>query len=215
MKYEFSDTVPAGEVIEFSYKTGTVLKNDDAIVITISDGAKMTVPKLLGFSKSEAIKKLKNANLNYNFVYKNNSASKDTVIGQSISAGSEVSSGTTVTVTLSNGESGNSGGGGNTNPSPSPSVEPSPSPSPTCNECMIPSAGLKDVISQKVRENAGYTATANAVISYIEGICPGINVQVRSVPDSGLTPGKVVPGYDSFSGGNTTSCSTVYLWLAG
>ena len=222
VRHEFSDSVPAGEIIEFSYKTGTVLKNDDAIVVTISDGAKVSVPKLLGFSKSEATKKLKNAGLNYNFVYKNNSASKDTVIGQSISAGSEVSSGTTVTVTLSNGNGGSSGGG-NTNPNPSPSPSPSPStnpdpptpPTPSCNDCMIPSAGLKDVISQKVKAGAGYKATADAVIGYIEGLCPGINVQVRSVPDSGLTPGKVVPGYDSFSGGNTTSCSTVYLWLAG
>ena len=220
VRHEFSDSVPAGEIIEFSYKTGTVLKNDDAIVVTISDGAKAGVPNLKGLTKNEAIKKLKNAGLNYNFVYKNSSADKDTVIAQSISAGSEVSSGTTVTVTLSNGNSGSSGGGGgNTNPSPSPSVEPSPSPStspePQCNSCTIPSAGLKDVISQQVKANAGYTATANAVINYIEGLCPGINVQVRSVPDSGLTPGKVVPGYDSFSGGNTTSCSTVYLWLAG
>ena len=134
VRHEFSDSVPAGEVIEFSYKTGTVLKNDDAIVVTISDGAQTTVPNLKGLSKSEAIKKLKNAGLNYNFAYKNNSASKDTVIGQSISSGSAVSSGTTVTITLSNGNGGNSGsggtpsgGGGNTNPSPSPSVEPSPS----------------------------------------------------------------------------------------
>ena len=213
VRHEFSDSVEAGGIIEFSYKTGTVLKNDDAIVITISDGAKVSVPNLKGLSKSEATKKLKNANLNYNFVYRSSSNAKDTVIAQSISAGSEVSSGTTITVTLSNGNS-NSGGGNNT-PAPTPSVAPSPSPStsptPSCNSCNI--VGVRNEV---YNNTTGYTATAQKLIQYIEGQCPGINVQVRPV-ESDRGPGVFVSGFyqgDKDNDGNPlTSCSTIYIYL--
>ena len=55
-------------------------------------------------SKSKAIQALEDAGLNYNFVTQNSSKAKNTVIKQSISAGSKVSSGTTITVTLSSGK---------------------------------------------------------------------------------------------------------------
>ena len=224
VNHEFSKNVAVGEVIRYSYKTGDVIKNGDVITVTISDGSQMTVPNLKGLTKNEAIKKLKNANLKYNFVYRNNSAKKDTLIAQSISSGSEVSSGPTVTVTLSNGNS----GGNNTNedskpkpspsiaPSISPSVAPSPSPStppePTCNSCNI--TGIKNEVCNN---HTGYQDTANALIQYIEGQCPGINVQVRST-DSDKTSGVFVSGFYQGSkdndGNPLTSCSTIYIYLA-
>lgn len=104
-QHEFSDDVKAGEVISYSYKKGEVLKNNDPIIVKISDGKKTTVPNLKGMSKSDIINKLKDLGLNYNFVYKNSSSvSKDKAISQSISAGSEVAAGTTITITLSNGK---------------------------------------------------------------------------------------------------------------
>ena len=36
-KHEFSDDVPEGEIISFSYKKGDTIKNGDSIVVTISD----------------------------------------------------------------------------------------------------------------------------------------------------------------------------------
>ena len=68
VRHEFSSEVEAGEIISFSYKKGAVIKNDDAIVVTISDGVKVEVPNVIGLTKSDATKKLKNAGLNYNFV---------------------------------------------------------------------------------------------------------------------------------------------------
>ena len=226
VRHEFSKTVDAGEIISFSYKTGEVIKNNEAIVVTISDGKNVEVPNLKGLTKSEAIKKLKNAGLKYNFVYDDSSSKKDTVIGQSISAGSEITSGMTITVTLSNGGSDNNtekkGDNNTVKPSPSPKHSPNPSPSPSpsqspasnCNSCTVLSSGIKNIIAQKVKDNAGYTSTANAVISYIEGQCPGIDVQVRAIKDTGLASGKIVPNMNSWSGGDTTSCSTVHLYLA-
>lgn len=104
-EHEYSDTVKIGEVIEYSYKTGEVIKNDKSITVKISDGKKIEVPDLSGMSKNDIINKLKNLNLGYSFVYQNSSkVQKDKAISQSISSGSNVSEGTSVTVILSNGK---------------------------------------------------------------------------------------------------------------
>lgn len=103
-KHEFSDKVPVGEVISYSHKTGDTIKNNDTIIVTISDGDKETVPNLNGMTKKEAIAALEKVNLKYSFTYKNSNKKKDIVIGQSIKSGSEISSGVTITVTLSNGK---------------------------------------------------------------------------------------------------------------
>lgn len=127
-QHEFSDSVAIGDVIRYSYKKGDTIKNNDTIIVTISDGKKISVPSVIGLTKSAAESKLKSAGLNYNFVYRYNSnVEKGKVSNQSISAGSTVSAGTTVTVTISNGKApsnnGNSGNSGGTTPTPKPSCE--------------------------------------------------------------------------------------------
>lgn len=131
-RHEFSNDVAIGEVIKYSYNKGDTIKNGDTIIVTISDGKKVSVPNVKGLTKNEAISKLKAAGLGYSFVYKySSSVEKGKAISQSISAGSEVSSGTTVTVTLSNGKSpsgsnSNSGNSNNNNNNSKPST-------PTCD----------------------------------------------------------------------------------
>lgn len=103
-EHEFNDNIDEGQIISFSYKTGEIIKNNDSIIVKISNGKKVTVPNLNGLTKKEAIKKLEDSQLNYNFIYKNSSKDKDIVIGQSVSSGSSVSKNMTITVTLSNGK---------------------------------------------------------------------------------------------------------------
>ena len=127
-QHEFSDSVAIGDVIRYSYKKGDTIKNNDTIIVTISDGKKISVPSVIGLTKSAAEAKLKSAGLNYNFVYRYNSnVEKGKVSNQSISASSTVSAGTTVTVTISNGKApsnnGNGGNSGGTTPTPKPSCE--------------------------------------------------------------------------------------------
>lgn len=230
--HEFSTTVPAGEVISYSYKKGQAIKNNDTIKVTISDGNKKTVPNVKGLSKSEATKKLENAGLKYTFIYdSSNTVKKNYVIGQSISAGSEISDGITITVTLSNGEkessstsqrkatvetnknnnnnnsnnSGNNGGG--STPTPTPQPTPQPDPTPSCNSCTI--TGLKNIIRDNL--NGGYNAVASALRSNIQGQCPGVKVNISSDSTSGKASGSFISG---FQGGNTDSCSTVSITLA-
>ena len=148
-KHEFSKDVSQGEVISYSYKEGDVIKNGDSIIVTISDGEERKVPNIIGMSKKEAIDALEEVGLNYNFVMQNSTKEKNTVIKQSISAGSTVSDGTTITVTLSNGKqteyreednsnnsnsgSGNSSSSGNDNSGSNDTPSPTPDPTPSCD----------------------------------------------------------------------------------
>lgn len=145
-KHEFSDSVKQGDVISYSYNKGDVIKNDDTIIVKISDGKKIEVPNLKGLTKKEAIKKLEALDLKYNFIYKNSSKDKDIVISQSLSAGSNISSNVTITVTLSNGKNdvqkrvdssknNNSNNNNNNNNNNSNTPTPSPSPSTKPDNC--------------------------------------------------------------------------------
>lgn len=104
-QYEFNTEIEAGKIISFSHKKGDIIKNNDTIVIKISQGTKTKIPNLIGISKEEAIKKLKAIHIKYNFVYAASSKEKNTVIKQSLSSGSEVAENTTITLTLSSGKS--------------------------------------------------------------------------------------------------------------
>lgn len=150
-KHEFSKDVSQGEVISYSYKKGDVIKNGDSIIVTISDGEERKVPNIIGMSKKEAIDALEEVGLNYNFVMQNSTKEKNTVIKQSISAGSTVSDGTTITVTLSNGKqteyreednsnssnsnsgSGNGSSSDNDNSGSNDTPSPTPDPTPSCD----------------------------------------------------------------------------------
>lgn len=138
---EFSDSIPAGQVISYSYKTGSVIKNGDSIKVIISDGVKKNVPNVVGLSKNNACNKLENAGLNCSVSYKNSTESKDKVLAQSISAGSEVSDGTTVVISVSNGKTpssnNNNSGGNNVQPRVEPTPTPQPDPTPTCTEVTV------------------------------------------------------------------------------
>lgn len=233
-KHEFSDDVPQGEVISYSYKKGDTIKNGDSIVVTISDGKECKVPDVIGMSKSKAIDALEEAGLNYNFVTQSSSKSKNTVIKQSISAGSKVSSGTTITITISSGKqteyrensssnhssssgssssgSSNSGGssssgGSGSNPTPTP--DPEPEPEPVCNSCYIRPGELKSVI---LNSSGSFSAASNAVRNFITGRCSGVKVVINNDGgSSGFNPGSYVSGWE---GGNFSSCDTITITLA-
>lgn len=221
-KHEFSEEVPQGEVISYSHKKGDTIKNGDSIIVTISDGKECKVPDVVGMSKKEATEALEEAGLNYNFVTQSSSKSKNTVIKQSISAGSKVSSGTTITITISSGKqteyrednsssshsssssSSNSNSGSSSTPTPQP--KPEPTPEPVCNACTI--TGLRPNVYAKY---SGFDAVASALKSYISSQCPGITVIVNGDSTSDKVSGSPIGG---FSGGDTNSCATITITIA-
>lgn len=102
---EFSDSVPSGEIIRISHEAGQIIKNGDTIIITVSQGKQLTVPKLIGKTKSQAQKACNDAGIKCNFVYGGYSETvqKDVAIKQSKAEGSKIASESIVTVTLSKG----------------------------------------------------------------------------------------------------------------
>ncbi|MGL5541071.1 MAG: PASTA domain-containing protein, partial [Erysipelotrichaceae bacterium] len=101
---EYSTSVAKGEAIRYSVAAGTVLKNNQGITVTLSQGAPVVIPNFIGKSKSAIASQCNSIGLACSFVYGGyNSAAKDTAIAQNKTAGASVVSGTGVTITLSSG----------------------------------------------------------------------------------------------------------------
>ena len=182
-KHEFNDNVDIGKVISYSYKEGEVIKNGDTIIVTVSNGKKISVPNVYGLSENAAGKKIKNANLNYYCVYSYSNTKKGIVIKQSISAGASVSKGTTITITVSKGKA------------------PTPPPKPVCDRskgsALIFQAG-----------NSG-----NETKTMISELNPHHKfnfVDVNSCPNGSTTPGEVC---EQFNGQTRNYCDVITLHI--
>ena len=217
-KREFSEDVPQGEVISYSYKKGETIKNGDVIVVTISDGIEVKVPDLEGMTKKEAINALEEVGLKYNFVTSSSSKEKNTVIDQSISAGSKVSEKTTITVTLSSGkkvshreesdndsnDSGNSskpGSSGNSSSKPSKPESDSKPVKPSCDKSK----------GAELNIQAGNTGTQTKEI--ISQLNPNHKFRwnlVNSCPNGDITPGTVC---DALEGQWKNFCDTITVTI--
>lgn len=184
-RHEFSDTVAVGNIINFSHKEGDVIKNTDTVVVTISNGKKISVPNVVGINKDSAASKLKNAGLGYNFVYSySDSVVKGNTIRQSISAGSGVSQGTVVTVTVSNGKK--------------PYVAPTPA-APSCDK------------SKGSALNIQYGSSGSQTVSMIKQMNPNHKFSfnyVTSCPNGSIAPGSVCNGA-SLDGVWKNYCDTI------
>lgn len=189
-QHEFSSSVPAGKVISYSYDKDEVIKNNDTIIVTISDGKESSVPNVVNDTKASAKNKLENAGFKVNYVYKCSTIANGNVIKQSISAGSKVAQGTTITLTVSTGKcaTNNNTGSGN---SGSSTPKPSTSPTPTCDTSKganfyvgVGNNGSQ-VLSSTKAQNPGFTITAN----YVDQ-CPNGDANSGAVCNSGSYDGK-------------------------
>lgn len=213
-KHEYSDTVAIGEVIKYSVSSGKTIKNNEVITVVISDGKECSVPNIIGLSKSDAISKLKRANLGYNFVYQNsNKVLKDKVISQSISAGSKVSSGTTITVIISNGKrevntnsssskNNNSSSNGNNSSNNNSNNNNSGGSNNTCvSKTYTVSGSIRNIFNN----SSGYSDTSSSLYSFFGSNYPGVKIYVEGVSDTGMSPGSYVGGIGP--GSTITSCN--------
>ena len=203
-KHEFSDKVAIGEIIGFSYDEGDTIKNGDSISVTISDGKQVEVPNVVKSSKKDAISKLENAGLTYNISYKySDSVQKDKVISQSISAGSKVGTGTTVSIIVSNGKrpasSGNNNtGGGSSKPKPNPS--PVTPPAPVCENVTV-------YIQPSFISNIPETTCNSVKAAY-----PKLKFSCSYVSNPGLANG-MIANAGSIDEKTFSTCSTVNLQI--
>lgn len=196
-KHEFSDKVPIGEIIGFSYDVGDTIKNGDSISITISDGKQVEVPNVVGQSKNSAISKLEGAGLKYNVSTKyHNSVAKNTVISQSISAGSKVGAGTTVSIIVSLGKQ------------PVPAVQPSPSPS---TAPVTPPAPVCENVTVWI-DNSFFSSTPSTTCNNVKAAYPKLKFSCSYVSDPGLANG-LIKNNGSIDGNTFSTCTTVNLQI--
>ena len=102
IKEENSKKVEAGYVIEQETEAEKTVNAGDKVVIHVSLGVKkISVPSVLGKSEKDATKELKNAGLKVVTTSdEDSSKDNDTVLKQSVDAGTEVEEGTSVTITI-------------------------------------------------------------------------------------------------------------------
>ena len=210
--HEFSDNVAIGDVISYSHKKGDVIKNDDTITITISDGKEIEVPDVVGLNRSDIISKFKQLGLNYSFVYKNSSSvSKDKAISQSISKGSKVSTGTTVTITLSNGKkttsSGSSSSSSNNKPSSNTSSSNNSSSNNNTPTCESKTYTINRGLNNIFKNYTGFASVKNALTSYFNSNYPNVKINVVGVDGGDATSGSYIGGIGP--GTSVTSCNGV------
>lgn len=197
-QHEFSDLVNTGEVIKYSYEVGKAIKNNDVIIVTISDGKKIKVPNVVGLTKKQATDKLSAAGLGYSFTYKySSSVAAGKAISQSISSGSEVSKGTTITVTLSNGpkpeNNGGGSSGGNNNPPPAPVCTP---------KTYTVGRDLNNIFANY----SGFDSVKSQLYSFFASKYPDVKISVVGVDGGDATSGSYIGGIGP--GSKVTSCNS-------
>lgn len=142
---EFHDSIEKGKIISVDKKTGQTLSQSETITVIVSLGKKKSIPNFIGMTKNEAKKACDNNGLSCTFNYAYSTKTKDTVIYQNKTAGSEVAEGTSITLTISNGKQSSSGGnsnsGGNSSSgggsSSGDNTPSTPDPEPVCNSVTI------------------------------------------------------------------------------
>ncbi len=192
-RHEFNSDFKVGEVISYSYKNGEVIKNDDVIIVTISDGEAIKVPALDGLSRSEAEKRLQKLNLKCSCIYKySNSVKEGNVISQSISAGSEVSEGTTVTVMISKGKepaasqssSSSSSSGGSSGGSSSQSQK---------QECVKKDYVIDNLVgAYRNMECSSFDACKSAFLKFFNENYPGVSIEIVAEAETTMTSGSPI-----------------------
>ena len=139
---EFNNDVEKGKIISVDKKPGQTLSQTETITVVVSLGKKRSIPNFIGMTRSEAKNACDNNGLSCTFNYAYSTKTKDTVINQNKTAGSEVSEGTNVILTISNGKQSTSSSGGNNssggsnngnNNGGNSSPSPSPDPEPVCD----------------------------------------------------------------------------------
>ncbi|WP_296118157.1 Stk1 family PASTA domain-containing Ser/Thr kinase [uncultured Eubacterium sp.] len=102
-EFEFSNDVPAGQVVRQDPKAGTTVKEGTKVTIYVSQGSEsVKVPNVKGMSESDAKKALSDFTVTTSTEY-SDSVAAGNVISQSIDAGQYVDKGASITIVVSSG----------------------------------------------------------------------------------------------------------------
>ncbi len=101
VRQEFSDSVPAGQVIRSSPAEGTEREKGSTVTLTVSRGREtVAVPKLTGLDRDAAEQAVRDAGLQPNVTEKESAKKPGTVLEQDPGPGATVDKGATVNITV-------------------------------------------------------------------------------------------------------------------
>ena len=159
--------------------------------------------------EEELTNKLESAGLGYSFVYKySNDVEKGKVITQSITAGSEVSEGTTVTVTLSNGAkpSASNNNSSSNSGSSSGSNSGSSSESPSTPTCTPTTYKISRELNNIFDSGDSFSSVQSQLYSFFANNYPNVKISVVAEADTGMSSGSYIGGIGP--GSEITSCNS-------
>lgn len=220
---EFSDTVPKGNFISLSKKTGDTVNSGEEIKVIISLGKSTQIPNFIGMNATKAKTTCDSLGLTCKMSYVYSSKTKGIVFNQSMSAGSNVIANTEIVLTISNGvkpanssgnssnntskpnnnsnqpSNNNSGSSNNSSNNNSPNTPPiEEPPTPTC-------------ISYTLRLNGG--ENVEQAKSIIRNLNPNGKFNFVSVNPGYGTSGSLRSDMLALQGTKHTSCETVTIYI--
>lgn len=102
--YDYNDSVPSGTVVSYSISVGSIIGNEEEIIVNVSLGSAVVIPNFVGMSKSAITSSCYNVGLNCSFYYSGYSnVALDYATVQNKTSGIEVVKGTSISIGLSNG----------------------------------------------------------------------------------------------------------------
>lgn len=105
LAYDYSNTILKDDIIKCSHEQGSLIKENDTVVITISKGKSITIPNFVSMGKSAIQNKCNELKLSCSFKYGGytENIKKDIATKQSKAKGTVVAEGTSLVITLSSG----------------------------------------------------------------------------------------------------------------
>lgn len=213
---EFNNDVAQGDIIKTSVKTGKVINLDETITVYVSKGEAINIPDFNGKTKNEAQKECDNLGLICSFTEETSTSKEGTIIKQSISSGTEVTKGESITLTIatskkttsnnkttssSSSSSRPSNNGGNTGGSSNNSQSNS-NPTPTCNnyKFIVGGAGSTGEETCSIIKNTSNNSKLNIVCNKVTESCSNGNTS------NGAVCGTSIP-----SGSTASTCDTIIV----
>lgn len=213
---EFNNDVAQGNIIKTSVETGKVINLDETITVYVSKGEAINIPDFNGKTKNEAQKECDNLGLICSFTEETSTSKEGTIIKQSISSGTEVTKGESITLTIatskkttsnnkttssSSSSSRPSNNGGNTGGSSNNSQSNS-NPTPTCNnyKFIVGGAGSTGEETCSIIKNTSNNSKLNIVCNKVTESCSNGNTS------NGAVCGTSIP-----SGSTASTCDTIIV----
>ena len=214
---EFNNDIAKGNIIKASVNTGKNINLNETITVTVSKGQAINVPNFNGKTKNEAQKECDNLGLICSFTEETSTSKEGTIIKQSISYGTEVTKGESITLTIATSKKTTSTSNNKTTSSSSSSSRPSnnggntggssnnsqtnTNPTPTCNnyKFIVGGAGSTGEETCAIIKSTSNNSKLNIQCNKVYGSCSNGNTNNGAVCSTSIPSGTIASSCDTIT----------------